>query len=150
MGKRRQQIASRYQKLLKDIQEIELPKCDLNEDMLHSWNQFVVKIKDTDLINIKIKESPIKFEKNSTIDLPDASFRDWFKEGLSQMGVGTIIYYPIPIHKQPIYKELGYQDCNLPNTEQLSSSVLSLPIFPELTISQQDYVIDSIKKLLDY
>ena len=45
----------------------------------------------------------------------------------------TIIYYPIPIHRQPAYAALGYGPGSLPVTERLCSEVLSLPIFPELS-----------------
>ena len=62
--------------------------------------------------------------------------------------MSTIIYYPIPIHRQPAYAHLGLQQGSLPVTEQLCSQVLSLPIFPELTVDQQQAVIDTVRQLL--
>ena len=67
---------------------------------------------------------------------------------LQDKGIHTIIYYPKPIHLQPAYKELGYPEKSLPNTEDLCDEVLSLPIFPEITIEQQNYIIESIIQLL--
>jgi dTDP-4-amino-4,6-dideoxygalactose transaminase len=62
--------------------------------------------------------------------------------------VNTIIYYPIPIHRQPAYAELGYGSGSLPVTERLCTEVLSLPIFPELSDSQQDWVIATMRDRL--
>jgi dTDP-4-amino-4,6-dideoxygalactose transaminase len=61
--------------------------------------------------------------------------------------VSTIIYYPIPIHRQPAYAELGYAPGSLPITERLCSEVLSLPIFPELSGEQQNQVIQVLRQL---
>ena len=62
--------------------------------------------------------------------------------------MNTIIYYPIPIHRQPAYAGLGYAPGSLPITEQLCSEVLSLPIFPELSQAQQDAVINAVRTVL--
>ena len=80
--------------------------------------------------------------------LPESCCRDWVKQTLQKRGVSTIIYYPIPIHRQPAYAHLGLQQGSLPVTEQLCSQVLSLPIFPELTVDQQQAVIDTVLQLL--
>jgi dTDP-4-amino-4,6-dideoxygalactose transaminase len=60
----------------------------------------------------------------------------------------TIIYYPIPIHRQPAYAELGYGPGSLPGTERLCAEVLSLPIFPELGDEQQERVITALRQLV--
>ena len=62
--------------------------------------------------------------------------------------MNTIIYYPIPIHRQPAYAHLGLKQGSLPMTEQLCGQVLSLPIFPELSEEQQQAVIDTVRHLL--
>ena len=62
--------------------------------------------------------------------------------------MSTIIYYPIPIHRQPAYAHLGLRQGSLPVTEQLCSQVLSLPIFPELREEQQQAVIETLRQLL--
>ena len=80
--------------------------------------------------------------------LPEACCRDWLKQALQDAGVITIIYYPIPIHRQPAYTDLGYGPGSLPITESLCASVLSLPIFPELGAEQQEAVIAALRALL--
>jgi dTDP-4-amino-4,6-dideoxygalactose transaminase len=80
--------------------------------------------------------------------LPEACCRDWLKQQLQNAGVSTIIYYPIPIHRQPAYAALGYGPGSLPITERLCSEVLSLPIFPELSAEQQQQVIAVLKTLV--
>ena len=80
--------------------------------------------------------------------LPEACCRDWLKQQLADQGVNTIIYYPIPIHRQPAYAELGYGPGSLPVTERLCSEVLSLPIFPELSAEQQQRVISVLNQLV--
>ena len=87
--------------------------------------------------NIKINSDYFLYNQN----------RDIFKSELQRLGVNTIIYYPIPIHLQPAYKDLGYKEGSLPVTEKICNEVISLPIFPELKISQQSYVIDKIKEI---
>ena len=59
-----------------------------------------------------------------------------------------MIYYPLPLHLQPVYKDLGYQQGQFPVAEQACHEVLSLPIFPELSLEQQEEVIYSLKDLL--
>ena len=61
--------------------------------------------------------------------------------------MNTIIYYPIPIHRQPAYANLGLNEGSLPETEELCHKVLSLPIFPELSEIEQQHVISSLRKL---
>jgi dTDP-4-amino-4,6-dideoxygalactose transaminase len=85
---------------------------------------------------------------SATFALPEACCRDWLKQQLQEAGVSTIIYYPIPIHRQPAYAELGYGPGSLPITERLCSEVLSLPIFPELTDAQQQRVIEVLRSVV--
>ena len=62
--------------------------------------------------------------------------RDSFRARLSDAGVQTGVHYPIPVHLQPAYRDLGYQAGAFPVSERVASEVLSLPMFPELTDSQ--------------
>lgn len=70
--------------------------------------------------------------------------RDIFADYLKDNGVGCGIYYPIPIHQQPLYKELGYTD-NLPETEKAAEEVLSLPVHPALEEEDLEHIITTIK-----
>ena len=135
---RRKAIAINYISQLSSIESIELPSNNLSNNSFHSWNQFVIRIMDN---------SFVKNIKATSEDVFDNTNRDLFKNELHRLGVNTIIYYPIPIHLQPAYRELGYTEGSLPITEKVCSQVISLPIFPELKFIQQSYVIDRIKEI---
>jgi len=70
--------------------------------------------------------------------------RDALQAHLKAKGIGSAIYYPIPLHRQPCFGHLGYAAGSLPRSEQAAQEALSLPIFPELTRAQLDYVVDAI------
>ena len=72
--------------------------------------------------------------------------RDKLQEFLKENGIGTQIYYPVPLHLQECFKDLGYKKGDLPSSEQASSSVLSIPVYPELTIAQKDYIVQKISE----
>jgi dTDP-4-amino-4,6-dideoxygalactose transaminase len=73
-----------------------------------------------------------------------AKSRDILQNYLYEQGIGTAIYYPVPLHLQECYRDLGYLKGDFPESEKASESVLSLPIYPELTPSQQEYVVEKI------
>jgi len=72
--------------------------------------------------------------------------RDRIVEQLTERGIGTGIYYPLPVHKQPIYQELGYTDC-LPVAEAMSREVLSLPVHPALARDDLDRIVQAVNEL---
>jgi perosamine synthetase len=73
--------------------------------------------------------------------------RDVVARRLQDMGVGTGIHYPLPVHQQPVYRDLGYRD-RLPCAEQASREVLSLPIHPMLTRGDLDIVAERLSGLM--
>jgi len=70
--------------------------------------------------------------------------RDELREFLQANGVGTEVYYPIPLHLQKCFAYLGYKKGDLPESERAAEETLALPIYPELTPEQQEYVINQI------
>jgi len=64
---------------------------------------------------------------------------------LTEQGIGTALHYPLPLHLQPYYADLGYQRGAFPVTEAYAEQVLSLPMFPELSEEQVDYVANAVK-----
>ena len=75
--------------------------------------------------------------------------RDELSAYLTAQGIGNRIYYPLPLHLQECYQELGYRKGDFPVAEQAAQEVLSLPIYPELTSGQLEYVVDTIKTFFD-
>jgi len=113
---RRAENAHRYESLLAAAGlegQLGLPQTD--ERCHHVWNQYTIRI--------------------------DGGRRDAVKAQLAAAGVGSEIYYPVPLHLQKCFQSLGYGPGSLPHTEKAAREVLSLPIFPELTAIEQDTVV---------
>jgi dTDP-4-amino-4,6-dideoxygalactose transaminase len=70
--------------------------------------------------------------------------RDELREHLAERGIGHGVYYPVPLHLQECFRELGYREGSLPRAEQACREVISLPVYPELTEAQQQRVVDAI------
>ena len=121
-----------------------------------------LKLKRLDKTNNARKEIAKKYSeliKNEEIILPltpdyndpvwhlyviRSKTRDDLKEYLEENGIGTVIHYPIPIHKQKAYEE--YNELSLPNAEELGSTVLSLPLFYGMTDEQIEYVSSKLNE----
>jgi dTDP-4-amino-4,6-dideoxygalactose transaminase len=80
-----------------------------------------------------------------TIRVPD---RDGVQRRMADLGVRTTVYYPVPLHLQPMYRDLGYREGDFPQAERAAREVLSLPIYPELTDGQVDEVVEACKRSL--
>lgn len=97
-----------------------LPECDPRCE--HVWNQFTVRV--------------------------PGGRRDTVKAQLAAAGVGSEIYYPVPLHLQKCFQTLGYGPGSLPETERAAREVLSLPIFPELTAAELSTVTNRLTAIL--
>ncbi len=71
--------------------------------------------------------------------------RDELSAHLKANGIGHAVYYPVPLHLQPCFADLGYRPGALPETERAAREVVSLPVYPELTTPQLDRVVDAIR-----
>ncbi|QOV21315.1 DegT/DnrJ/EryC1/StrS family aminotransferase [Anabaenopsis elenkinii] len=123
----RRAIAAYYQQFLSQIPDIIVPQ-ELSGG-LSVWNQYTIRI-------------------SSTEGIMRPNYRDWVRSQLQERGVNSMVYYPHPLHLQPVYQYLGYQPGQLPVAELVCNQVLSLPMFPELTQLQQDQVIYALKDSL--
>jgi dTDP-4-amino-4,6-dideoxygalactose transaminase len=84
----------------------------------HVWNQYTVRV--------------------------TAGRRDALQKYLAERQIGSAIYYPVPLHLQKCFAPLGYREGSLPATERAAREVLSLPVYPEMTATEQETVIDAI------
>ena len=76
--------------------------------------------------------------------------RDSLMGYLKQEGIECGIHYPLPLHLQPAYASLGFRKGQFPVSEQLAQEIISIPIYPELTNEQRQYVVDHIKKFVHH
>ncbi|MDK2885922.1 MAG: hypothetical protein PWP54_480 [Thermosipho sp. (in: thermotogales)] len=80
------------------------------------------------------------------VEFENNKIREKVKEHLNKEGIGTSIYYPVPLHLQKCFKNLGYKKGDLPISEKLSQTTLALPIFPELTEEEIEKIVFEIKR----
>ena len=81
---------------------------------------------------------------NSFSELVRALRRDDLRTFLTQQGINTEVYYPVPLHMQKCFAYLGYKPGELPESERAAREVLALPMFPELRESEQQHVVRAI------
>lgn len=105
-------------------------------------------IKDLGVVTPSIKKGCTHVFHQYTIRVVDADIgRDDVVKKLRERGVGAEIYYPVPIHKQPFYQELGYDE-TLPVAERVAKEVISLPIHPAVSKDELDYIATTLKEVL--
>jgi dTDP-4-amino-4,6-dideoxygalactose transaminase len=74
--------------------------------------------------------------------------RDELKKFLTENEIGNEIYYPMPFHLQECFAELKYKEGDFPEAEEACKTSLAIPVFPELTKEQQQFVVDKIKEFI--
>ncbi|MDP3710323.1 MAG: DegT/DnrJ/EryC1/StrS family aminotransferase [bacterium] len=118
---------------------------------LDRWNkQRAAKVKMYDTL---LKKMPIKTISTQPytqsvhhLYVIRTAHRDSLREYLAHKGISTEIHYPVPIHLQPLYKNLGYRIGNLPVAETAANEIISLPIFPEMENKEIKYITDIIRE----
>jgi dTDP-4-amino-4,6-dideoxygalactose transaminase len=73
--------------------------------------------------------------------------RDAFREALAGLGVETAVHYPIPIHLQPVFRRLGFKEGDLPVTEEIARTCVSLPLYPEMPPDTPQRVAEAIRRV---
>jgi dTDP-4-amino-4,6-dideoxygalactose transaminase len=122
----RQQHAELYERLFRDTGLVEkcrvrLPTAAYKTTGIghyHIYNQFVIGVSDRDQLQVHLKAK----------------------------GIGTEVYYPVPLHRQECFNGLGYHEGDFPQAERASRELLALPIYPELNEDQQHYVVQSVRE----
>jgi len=112
----RRRNADRYQSLFRDRNLLEAVALPADVPG-HIYNQFVIRVRDRDQLRAHLKARDIETE----------------------------IYYPVPLHLQECFKDLGHAKGDFPNAEAAAAESLALPIYPELTEKQQARVVDAIR-----
>jgi dTDP-4-amino-4,6-dideoxygalactose transaminase len=74
--------------------------------------------------------------------------RDELRQGLNDAGIGCDIYYPVPLHLQECFKDMGLKAGDFPISEKVAGEILAIPIYPESTSEQREYVVQTIEKNL--
>jgi dTDP-4-amino-4,6-dideoxygalactose transaminase len=115
----RRTVARAYDRMLSGINGIVVPHERKNSEAV--YHLYVVRVEDRDII----------------------------QEKLAERGIGTGIHYPIPLHLQPAYAFLGYAEGDLPVTEAAAATLLSLPMYPGLSLEDQEYVIEALSRSLE-
>ncbi len=114
----RRRLAARYRELLADEPRVRI--VSERADREGVYHLFVVRVAD----------------------------RDRVRKSLNDAGVGAGIHYPVPLHLQECYRDLGHREGDFPATERLAKEILSLPLYPELTDEQVQYVVKTLKTAL--
>lgn len=116
---KRQLLAANYQRLLNDL-PLTLPQLD--DINISAWHLYIIQLHD-------------KTKRKAVFD------------GLRSAGIGVNVHY-IPIHTQPYYQQLGFDWGDYPEAESFYERIISLPMFPELTGEQQQYIADTLRQVL--
>jgi dTDP-4-amino-4,6-dideoxygalactose transaminase len=101
----------------------------------------------TGLVGKEIISLPSPGKENShvfNLYVIRATKRDELKRYLSEQGVQTVVYYPLPLHLQPCFAYLEYRKGDFPHSELAASQVLALPLYPEISSKQQEFVVQKI------
>jgi dTDP-4-amino-4,6-dideoxygalactose transaminase len=113
----RGRVAATYERLLAERVPVELMRRpEPANDGRHAWHQYAVRVAE----------------------------RDRVRAALTKAGIQTGIHYPLPVHLQPGFADLGWKAGDLPQSEALAGTTLSLPIYPELTDAQLDTVVGTL------
>ena len=115
----RQKNAQKYRALFKHAGLEDVVESPFEKEDRHIYNQFVIRVKER---------------------------RDDLRQFLNDAGIGTEVYYPVPMHLQACFSDLNYKQGDFPEAEHAALHTVALPIYPELSDDQIEYVVDKIKE----
>jgi len=116
--KARQENAEYYRMLFKDADLEDVIQLPFEKEDRHIYNQFVIRVKKK---------------------------RDDLRGFLNDAEIGTEVYYPVPMHLQDCFSDLGYKKGDFPEAEHAALHTVALPIYPELSDDQIEYVVEKVK-----
>jgi dTDP-4-amino-4,6-dideoxygalactose transaminase len=116
--KARQENAQKYRALFTHAGLEDVVELPVEKEDRHIYNQFVIRVRER---------------------------RDDLRGFLSDVGIGTEVYYPVPLHLQACFSDLNYKNGDFPESEYAALHTLALPIYPELSDDQIEYVVEKIK-----
>lgn len=135
---------TRLDALQAGILSVKLPKLDrwiekrnCNADIYYK------ELKDTSLTMPKIINEAVS---GFNMFVVQSVNRDELVDKLKEKGISTGVYYPVPMHMQKVYKSLGYKEGDMPNAEYLSHRTFAIPVYPELSREEQNYIIEVIQE----
>jgi dTDP-4-amino-4,6-dideoxygalactose transaminase len=138
---------SRLDEIQAAILRVKLP-------LLDSWNS--KRRENAEFYNVKLANSNIvtPYEAEDIkhvyhMYVLQSEKREELVNHLKEKGIATGIYYPVPLHLQKVYTELGYKEGMLPNAEYLSKRTFAIPVFAELTEDERGYIVKSLKDFDD-
>lgn len=138
-------VNSRLDEIQAAFLRVKLPNLDRwNEDRRATATKYFEGIKNT-LIKLPLK-STNEFEHIYHVFVIRCDKRDELEKYLNDNGIRTLKHYPIPIHEQECYKDLGIKHGELPIAEEISRTVLSIPMYYGMTEDEINYVIEAINK----
>jgi len=135
---------SRLDAIQAAILRVKLPQLD-------KWNsrrREIAKTYDEELNGSNVI-TPIVREENETVYhqyVLQCDNREEMLNKLKEKGIATGVYYPVPLHLQKVYTDLGYKEGDMPVAEYLSHRTFAIPVYPELNEEQIQHIVDSIKK----
>ncbi|HKR02216.1 MAG TPA: DegT/DnrJ/EryC1/StrS family aminotransferase [Pyrinomonadaceae bacterium] len=142
-------INSRLDSLQAAILRVKLPYLDKWSDARRAnaerYDQLFIDAGLTEVIGLPAVRDNVRHIFNQYVIRVRDGRRDQLREHLKEEGVGTDIYYPVPLHLQECFAYLDHREGDFPEAERAARETIALPIYPELTAEQQGYVVESIR-----
>jgi dTDP-4-amino-4,6-dideoxygalactose transaminase len=112
--------------------------------LAHRYHQLLAEAKDSVVLPIEAAWTKGVYH----LYVVRVQDREALQASLAESGIGTGIHYPIPLHLQKAYLHLGYKKGDFPITERVALEIVSLPMFPQLSLGQQDEVASRVKDFI--